>query len=253
MSKRILCAVDVDAPQEDSVVLEIAGKLARLDNAELDIVSVVPDFGNSMVGSFFEEGHHEKLVAEVKKKLRALSTAVLGDAIDRDTRHIVATGSVYQEILNTAEKAGSDLIIIGANDPDDRDSTLYPAVLSGDVGLNDGPNFANNGENAYQVVTGSGTDPTAVLDGFTITGGNADVIHSIDNGAGMYTQSGSPTVRHCTFTGNCAGSSGGGMFNGDGNTTISECVFFANVAGFGGGMQNTSASTIVVNCGYENV
>jgi len=126
MSKRILCAVDVDAPQEDSAVLEVAGQLARLYSAKLDIVSVVPDFGNSMVGSFFEEGHHAKLVAEVKAKQKALSVSILGDAFDHETRHIVATGSVYQEILRTAEKAASDLIVIGAHDPDLKDFLLGP-------------------------------------------------------------------------------------------------------------------------------
>ena len=124
MSKRILCAVDVDVQQEDSAVLDVAGRLARLDGAQLDIVSVVPDFGNSMVGSFFEEGHHEKLVAEVKDKQKAMSASLLGDTIDRETRHIVATGSVYQEILNMAEKAGSDLIVIGAHDSDLKDFLL---------------------------------------------------------------------------------------------------------------------------------
>ncbi len=126
MNKRILCAVDVDAPQEDSAVLKVAGKLARLDNAELDIVSVVPDFGNSLVGSFFEEGHHAKLVVDVKDKLMALSASVLGDEANHDTRHIVATGSVYQEILKVADKAGSDLIVIGAHDPDLKDFLLGP-------------------------------------------------------------------------------------------------------------------------------
>jgi universal stress protein F len=126
MSKRILCAVDVDAPAQDSAVLEIAARLARFDDAKLDIVTVVPDFGNSMVGSFFEEGHHEKLVAEVKAKQKAMSLSVLGNALDSDARHIVATGSVYQEILNTAEKAGSDLIVIGAHDPDLKDFLLGP-------------------------------------------------------------------------------------------------------------------------------
>ena len=34
--------------------------------------------------------------------------------------------------------------------------------------------LTNNGENSYHVVTGSGTDSTAVLDGFTITGGKCE-------------------------------------------------------------------------------
>ncbi|MHC4890517.1 MAG: LamG-like jellyroll fold domain-containing protein, partial [Planctomycetota bacterium] len=61
----------------------------------------------------------------------------------------------------------------GQPDPNARDIEVYETVLSGDLLGNDGPDFANNGENSYHVVTGSGTDATAVLDGFTITGGNA--------------------------------------------------------------------------------
>ncbi len=61
----------------------------------------------------------------------------------------------------------------GEADPGARDVTLYETVLSGDLTGNDGPDFENNDENVYHVVTGSFTDTTAVLDGFTIVGGNA--------------------------------------------------------------------------------
>lgn len=61
----------------------------------------------------------------------------------------------------------------GEADPDTRDVTLYETVLSGDLTGDDGPDFENNDENVYHVVTGSFTDTTAVLDGFTIVGGNA--------------------------------------------------------------------------------
>ena len=66
------------------------------------------------------------MVADVKDRLKALSASVLGETLDRDARHIVATGSVYQEILSTAEKAGSDLVVIGAHDPDLKDFLLGP-------------------------------------------------------------------------------------------------------------------------------
>ncbi len=63
----------------------------------------------------------------------------------------------------------------GAKDPDDRDTELYETILSGDLLGNDGPGeFEDNDENSYHVTTGSGTDETAGLDGFTITAGNAN-------------------------------------------------------------------------------
>ena len=61
----------------------------------------------------------------------------------------------------------------GESDPNARDIELYETILSGDLYGDDGPDFANNDENSYHVVTSIRTDETAVLDGFTITAGNA--------------------------------------------------------------------------------
>ena len=139
---------------------------------------------------------------------------------------------------------------LGEPDPDDRDVTQHVTLLSGDLALDDGPGFANNQENAFQVVTGSGVDPTAVLDGFTITAGNANAIHVVDNGAGMNNDGGSPTVMHCTFTGNSAGTNGGGMYNTNGSPVVTGCLFLGNVAGFGGGLANVTANSTVVGCAF---
>ena len=124
----------------------------------------------------------------------------------------------------------------GETDPNARDIDAYETILSGDLNGDDGPDFANNGENSYHVVTGSGTDATAVLDGFTITGGNTG-----SSGGGMLNESGSPTLTNCTFTGNSAWY-GGGMFNFNSSPTITNCTFSGNWATWGGGMENESTS-----------
>ena len=69
----------------------------------------------------------------------------------------------------------------GAADPDERDFTVYETTLSGDIGTQ-----GNNADNSYHVVTGSGTDATAVLDGFTVTHGRANAAYPHNNGGGMY-------------------------------------------------------------------
>jgi len=139
---------------------------------------------------------------------------------------------------------------LGEPDPDDRDVTQNLTLLSGDLALDDGPGFANNNENAFQVVTGSGVDGTAVLDGFTITAGNANAIHVVDNGAGMNNDGGSPTVMRCTFVGNSAVTAGGGMYNAGGSPVVIGCLFLGNVAGFGGGLANDIADSTVVGCRF---
>ncbi|MFC6689379.1 universal stress protein [Jhaorihella thermophila] len=39
-------------------------------------------------------------------------------------RHEVAVGKVYREVLRVAEEAGSDLIVVGAHNPELRDYLL---------------------------------------------------------------------------------------------------------------------------------
>ena len=144
----------------------------------------------------------------------------------------------------------------GEPGPNARDIEVYKTVLSGDLLGNDGPDFANNGENSYHVVTGSGTDETAVLDGFTITGGNANA-PPLDwpnfHGGGIYNSLCSANFANCTFKENTARYSGGGMFNDrDSRPTLANCAFIGNSAGeMGGGMHNwNSSSPTLTNCTF---
>ncbi|MHC4427721.1 MAG: right-handed parallel beta-helix repeat-containing protein, partial [Planctomycetota bacterium] len=144
-------------------------------------------------------------------------------------------------------------------DPDVCDPALYETVLSGDLAGNDGPGaFDNNQENAYTVVTGSGTDGTAVIDGFTISGGNANGPDPGEfewrRGGGMWNLTGSPTIRRCRFEHNHADAYGGGMYNRIfSDPLIEDCIFRGNVSGIGGGaMFNTGASLPeITGCTFE--
>jgi hypothetical protein len=132
-----------------------------------------------------------------------------------------------------------------------RDWQANETILSGDL-KGDDVGFANNGENSYHVVIGDKTDTTAVLDGFSIIGGNANAdVWPNDGGGGMSTYQGSPTVTNCLFVENTAFADGGGMRNwGDGRPAIKNCRFLANIAAQeGGGMMNGPASSpVVANC-----
>ncbi|MBK0326634.1 universal stress protein [Rhodobacteraceae bacterium F11138] len=126
MTNSVLCAVDVSNADVDAKVLEQAVRLADADDAQLDVITVVPDFGKSLVSDFFEENFHEKAESEAGKQLRKLCVATVGDARNQKIRHIVATGSAYSEILHAAELAGTDLIVIGAHKPDIKDFVMGP-------------------------------------------------------------------------------------------------------------------------------
>jgi predicted outer membrane repeat protein len=139
---------------------------------------------------------------------------------------------------------------IGEPDPNVRDVELYQTILSGDIGTP-----GSGGDNSYHVVTGSGTDANAILDGFTITAGNANSSDPYNRGGGMYNDAGSPTVLHCTFTSNTAFIHGGGMYNSGSSPTVKDCTFTSNTTVLmdGGAMCNVAGSNpTVTNCTFNS-
>ncbi len=112
-----------------------------------------------------------------------------------------------------------------------------------------------NGTGHYHVVQClSGEDPNTILEGFTITGGNANGPNPNDkNGGGMFTYASSPTVIDCIFTSNIAGN-GGGMYNENNSMpAIIGTTFTGNNAVYGGGMFNAANSRpAVIRCTFQN-
>ncbi|MEW6355229.1 MAG: choice-of-anchor Q domain-containing protein [Planctomycetota bacterium] len=159
-----------------------------------------------------------------------------------------------------------------------RDWTTYVTILSGDLSGND-VGFTNNTENSYHVVTANGTQ--IVLDGFTISGGNANGGFFLDLGGGMYNYYGAEvTISNCTFSWNSAKVAGGGMHNnaiqasssimnclfthnrsdrdGAGLTnksssiSVTDCVFSENTGVNGSGLYNSSSNVVATNCLFSN-
>jgi len=156
--------------------------------------------------------------------------------------------ATFQLVNGVAVKGG--YAGFGQPNPDTRNIELYQTILSGDLAGNDGANFANNTENSYQVVTGSGTDATAVLDGFTITAGNANGTGIYRYGSGLYNDQGAPALANCTLRQNWASSGGGGgMYNTDSSPSLAECAFIDN---WPDGMDNYDSSPTLTGCAFSD-
>ncbi len=125
-SRPVLCAVDISNKDQDLDVLRTADKLARLEDMSLDVITVVPDFGMSVVGSFFEPHHHEQVLEKARQMLGELVESVIGQDANEKVRHVVATGNAYEEILKTAKAVDAGLIVIGAQKPEFKDYLLGP-------------------------------------------------------------------------------------------------------------------------------
>ncbi len=107
---------------------------------------------------------------------------------------------------------------------------------------------------AYHVVQcTNGEGPDTILEGFTITGGNASGSYPDDCGGGMYNDSSSPTVINCIFAGNSAAYAGGGMYCTNSSSTVVNCTFTGNSTRYGGGMRNYDGSSpTVTNCTFSD-
>jgi hypothetical protein len=128
------------------------------------------------------------------------------------------------------------------------DPALYPTVLSGDLAGDDGPEFANNGENSYHVVTGDGVGAGTVLDGFTVTAGNADDQERREtSGGGISLSRSSPTIIHTTVSNNQAALNGGGIEMSRSDASIVNSVVSDNSAGWGGGIETSGGSPSIWN------
>jgi len=139
-----------------------------------------------------------------------------------------------------------------------RDPVTNVTILSGDLNGNDLSNFVNYDDNAYHVVTTSGVDATAILDGFTIRGGNADGTGWEHQGGGIINVAGSPAILNCTFVGNVADvgtdGSGGGMGSWLGDPLLVNCRFLGNKAFNGGGFYCDTPGLVgprLINCVFS--
>ena len=128
-----------------------------------------------------------------------------------------------------------------------RNPNSFTTTLSGELGS------ANFTDNSYHVIKNpEGLNNTAVLDGFVITGGYAGGGSADRNGAGMYNQNSSPSLRNCNFISNIAEDIGAGMYNQNSSSpSLTNCSFQRNRADEGGGMVNfNSSSPSLTNCSF---
>lgn len=128
---------------------------------------------------------------------------------------------------------------------DERDWQGRPTILSGDIGgddVTDGGVVRAAadivGENALHVVVADGSTKTAVLDGFTITGGRAAGVDEVGRGGGLLArgETPSPTLQNLAFVGNAAAVAGGGMAILRGAATLTDVGFSGNTSDDGGGL-----------------
>ena len=123
MFKHILATIDLG--DEDSSVRVVNAALeVTAETDTLHVVCVVPDYGKSIVGSFFPSDHEHQMIEHATEALHAFTK----EHVPEGTRvqHIVAHGNIYEEILAAAETCNADLIVVGSHRPALKDYLLGP-------------------------------------------------------------------------------------------------------------------------------
>jgi hypothetical protein len=160
---------------------------------------------------------------------------------------------------------------LGAADPNLRNVQAYEAILSGDLQGDDGSSEVGSHpylwwylwapasgrmENSRHVVTAAGIDANAVLDGFTISGGNDDSSESgvreaipVGRGGGMLNVAGRLTLINCTFSHNSA-CEGAALYGDRADLVLTGCTFQDNHAYRGGGLYSENGVATLAGCTF---
>jgi nucleotide-binding universal stress UspA family protein len=121
--KDILLPIDLNHDSSWIKALPVAIAHCKAFGSQLHIMTVMPDYGMSIVGNYFPEGFEKDHRKEIDKLLHAF---VAEHVPDCKVQQIVAEGTAYKEILQTAEDIGADLIVMGSHRPELKDYLLGP-------------------------------------------------------------------------------------------------------------------------------
>ena len=138
------------------------------------------------------------------------------------------------------------------SDPNKQNIEEYETVLSGDLAGNDieinDPDKLleepTRSENSLTIIWGAHTDSTSLLDGFTIKGGNNNIITEIPIGSGLSILSGKSTITNCTFSYN---SGAPALRNTRSDPLITNCRFYYNFIG----MTNDHSNATITYCNFS--
>ncbi|MFP7571086.1 universal stress protein [Marivita sp. S2033] len=115
----LLVPVDISLPDEAQKLLKNAKVFADKWDSDVHVVSVIPNVGMPIVGSYMEDGFEEKAKSEAESELsRQIETSGI------TAKSYVLKGTVYDRVIALANSLNVDLIMIGAHQPQLKDYLL---------------------------------------------------------------------------------------------------------------------------------
>lgn len=124
MFKIILAAIDLTDESSWVKTIPTAVNLCQSTGARLYLLTVIPDFGMSIVSQHFPEDYAENAMVETRNKLGAFASEHVPDGIKRTL--MVAQGTIYEEIIKAGNEVSADLVVVAAHRPSLKDYLLGP-------------------------------------------------------------------------------------------------------------------------------
>jgi len=121
MYKKIFVTVDLSTPVITEKVCTAANEMALKYGSEIQLVTILPNYGTPLVASFFPEGAQDAIKVELNDKLKALAEQHF--TVNVNVGVIQSSGSKRANtILATIEELKPDLAILGCRRKHSRNS-----------------------------------------------------------------------------------------------------------------------------------
>lgn len=113
MTQTILLPIDLADPATWESALPRALDLAT--GGVLHVQTVIPNFGMSMVGNYFDETFIKRALHDVGERLADWTRKQVPDA--QEVHPHVTHGRIYDEVIRAAARLNVDTIVMGAKKP----------------------------------------------------------------------------------------------------------------------------------------
>lgn len=124
MYNSILLPIDLNEQSSWVKSIPVAIDMAKTYNASVLVMTVIPDYGKSIVGSYFPADFSTKALDETTSALEKLVAEKF--PADVEVSSVAKHGTVYKEVLDVADTSNTDLIVLTSHRPERRDYLLGP-------------------------------------------------------------------------------------------------------------------------------
>ncbi|OOF59648.1 universal stress protein [Rodentibacter myodis] len=114
MYNKLLLVIDLNNPKGSQYVVEHALNLtAQMPNAVFRVVTIVEPVDDSFVSAFLPKNFDKSVIEEVNKALHEFTQKHFPP--NAKVQHIIAHGTIYEEINRIADEKNVDLIVMLAS------------------------------------------------------------------------------------------------------------------------------------------